>query len=395
MSKRYLADLHIHVGSAGGKVVKVTASQEMTMKNIMDYAHKIKGLQIVGIVDCASPAVISELEEFIKQGKLAYQNGGGFIYEGKLLLFPGSEIELSIYGGKAHFIAYFPDLKTTKTFSNWVNHYTTNNTLSTQLVKTNISKIFEIVFSLKGVLIPAHAFTPFKSLLGTCIDDLSAFLKKHNLDFNAIELGLSADNYLADAVPQVQNYCYLSNSDAHSLPKIAREYNSFSMQNPSFICFKKLLRNASKKNIVNFGLPPQMGKYYRSYCPICDHTFLYEPAPVNSCLLCGHSKVVKGVLDRITEISDQSNAYFQHHPQCKYKNYYQRVLLEDVPGIGVKTYHDLLEKIGKELDVVHKADRKTLAQIVSKKAAVCIDKMRNGELEFIPGGGGYYGKIKS
>ncbi len=86
---------------------------------------------------------------------------------------------------------------------------------------------------------------------------------------------------------------------------------------------------------------------------------------------------------------------YQHHPQCKYKNYYQRVLLEDVPGIGVKTYHDLLEKIGKELDVVHKADRKTLAQIVSKKAAVCIDKMRNGELEFIPGGGGYYGKIKS
>lgn len=50
----------------------------------------------------------------------------------------------------------------------------------------------------------------------------------------AIELGLSADTYLADTISELEDKTFITNSDAHSLPKIAREYNKMQVQDISF-----------------------------------------------------------------------------------------------------------------------------------------------------------------
>ena len=50
----------------------------------------------------------------------------------------------------------------------------------------------------------------------------------------AIELGLSSDTFLADEISELEDKTFLTNSDAHSLPKIAREYNKLSVEDISF-----------------------------------------------------------------------------------------------------------------------------------------------------------------
>ena len=56
-----------------------------------------------------------------------------------------------------------------------------------------------------------------------------------------MNFGLSADTDYADRIRELANKKFLTNSDAHSLPKIAREYNTFEMENISFASFKKVL----------------------------------------------------------------------------------------------------------------------------------------------------------
>ena len=59
----------------------------------------------------------------------------------------------------------------------------------------------------------------------------------------AIELGLSADTYLADTISELEDKTFITNSDAHSLPKIAREYNKMQVQDISFKEVVKALKN--------------------------------------------------------------------------------------------------------------------------------------------------------
>lgn len=69
----YFADLHIHIGrSKNNKPIKITAAKSLNFENIANECVNRKGINIAGIVDCASPYVIEDIEEFLKQ-KQAYQ----------------------------------------------------------------------------------------------------------------------------------------------------------------------------------------------------------------------------------------------------------------------------------------------------------------------------------
>ena len=58
-----------------------------------------------------------------------------------------------------------------------------------------------------------------------------------------VELGLSSDTYLADTISELETRTFLTNSDAHSLPKIAREYNKMEVEDISFKEVVKALKN--------------------------------------------------------------------------------------------------------------------------------------------------------
>lgn len=264
----YFADLHIHIGrSENGKPIKITAARSLNFANIAEECASRKGINIAGIVDCASPYVIEDIENFLSQ-KEAYEiEEGGIIYKDKLCIILGSEIETSEVNeqgktGSAHSVAFFPYLKDIKNFSKEMSKHIKNITLSSQRADINAKQLLEIVKQNNGFLMPAHVFTPHKSFYGNCTSRLkNIFKENYDSDIFAIELGLSSDTYLADTISELSTKTFITNSDAHSLPKIAREYNKIKMENPSYKELVKALKREGGRGIVqNYGLDPKLRK---------------------------------------------------------------------------------------------------------------------------------------
>lgn len=51
---------------------------------------------------------------------------------------------------------------------------------------------------------------------------------------DAIELGLSSDTYMVQGISELEKYPFVTNSDAHSLGKLAREYQKVQLEDANF-----------------------------------------------------------------------------------------------------------------------------------------------------------------
>ena len=170
------ADLHVHIGrSENGKPIKITAARSLNFANIAKECADRKGINIVGIIDCASPYVIEDIENFLKTGEAYEIEDGGIIYKDKVCILLGSEVETSEVGrngkcGAAHNVCFFPHLSDIKGFSKEMSKHIHNITLSTQRSDVSGYELIDVVEKYNGILIPAHCFTPFKSYYGNCVD---------------------------------------------------------------------------------------------------------------------------------------------------------------------------------------------------------------------------------
>jgi len=391
--KKYFMDFHVHIGrSDSGAPVKITASRDLTFANIAWECKHRKGIDIVGIVDCASPGVIDDISQLINSGEMKPLKDGGLIYQDKVVIILGSEIETKeSNGGLSHQIAFFPYFEDIKEFSKALSHLVTNVSLSSQNCKISAQEVFQIINQIGGILIPAHAFTPHKSVYGKCVKRLKEMFSRTTLKkIPAIELGLSADTEIADHLKELSEYTFLTNSDAHSLPKIGREYNIIELEKANFKeVLLALQRKEGRKITANYGLDPKLGRYHRTFCEICNYTATSNP-PVYKCEKCGSDKIVKGVFDRIVEIGDhQQSISPSHRPP-----YYHQIPLEFVPGVGKKTLNKLFGYFGTEMNILHKASYQEISQVVGFEIAQNIILARKGLLNLSPGGGGKYGKVK-
>jgi uncharacterized protein (TIGR00375 family) len=384
MSEFY-ADLHIHIGRTNsGRAVKITGARTLTLTNIIRHARDIKGLDIVGIIDCHSPEVIAELEDLIAAGEITEHPDGGLMY-GTLGIFLGSELEINSEEttGPIHVLCFFPYLKTMAVFSDWLKLHLKNVHLSSQRVYVSGKELQEKTKELDGLFIPAHVFTPFKSLYGKGVKrSLTEVFDPKQID--AVELGLSSDTSMAQQLAELKDYTFLTNSDAHSLAKIAREYQKIKLEEISFKEFTKAIKTQEgRKVLANYGLDPLLGKYHRTVCANC----LIPVLEGEACLECGQSKFIKGVADRISELKSVD------HEQATRPPYVHQVPLEFIPGLGPKLLEKLMNHFGTEMAVLHEVPYSALKEVVPVKIADLIVKARSGELKVHAGGGGKYGKI--
>ncbi|MBU8879199.1 endonuclease Q family protein [Bacillus sp. FJAT-29790] len=382
----YYSDLHIHIGrTQTGKPVKITGARSLTFTNIIEHARNAKGLNMIGIIDCHSPEVILEIEQLMESGDVTEHHGGGIQY-GDLTIIPGSELEIYDENcqGPIHVLCYFPTMTAMTAFSIWLSKHLKNITLSSQRIYATGRELQVKVKELGGLFIPAHVFTPFKSLFGKGVrQSLTEVFEKEYVD--AIELGLSADTSMADQIKELHGYSFITNSDAHSLKKIAREYHVLYMVEPSFNELEKALKGIDGRGIkANYGLDPLLGKYHQTVCSECFAPF---DAASNECKNCGHSKFIKGVADRIAELKTASE------PPADRPPYIHQVPLEFIPGLGPKMLEKLLDHFGTEVAILHKVPLNELNQVIPSKTAELIVKAREGKLNLTAGGGGKYGKI--
>ena len=393
------ADLHVHIGrSENNKPIKITAAKSLNFANIAKECADRKGINVVGIIDCASPYVIEDIENFLQQGDAYEIADGGIIYKDKVCIILGSEIETAEINdngktGSAHNLCYFPHLKDIKGFSNEMSHHIKNITLSSQRADISAYELVDIVEKYNGILIPAHVFTPYKSFYGNCTDRLEKIFKEKFDKIFAIELGLSSDTFLADEISELETKIFVTNSDAHSLPRIAREYNKILVEDISYKEILKALKNqGGRKIIANYGLDPKLGKYHRTYCEECGKTLPGE-SPVTTCPYCGATrdtrKVTMGVFDRIEEIKDKETT----KSPANRPPYIYQIPLTFIPGLGGKTIDKLLEHFDTEMNILHKLSKDDLEAVVGEKIANNIINSREGNVTIQAGGGGVYGKI--
>ena len=220
-----------------------------------------------------------------------------------------------------------------------------------------------------------------------------------------MSFGLSADTDYADRIRELADKKFLTNSDAHSLPKIAREYNTFEMENISFESFKKVLgyedeiqndnkeakSNSKNRNktlnyiVCNNGMYSRLGKYNRTYCDMCECVSEIEDG---KCKKCGSKKIVKGVEDRVLEIADGKSISPKNRPEYIYK-----IPLEYIPKLGKKTKEKMLELYGTEMNILNKVSIENIEENFGKQIAKNIEIARNGNITIQNGGGGIYGKL--
>ncbi|MBI2873551.1 MAG: hypothetical protein HYY09_00545, partial [Firmicutes bacterium] len=172
----FAADLHIHVGRALGRPVKITASPALTLEGILEECAYRKGIQAAGLVDALSPPVREELATSIRTGTLRQVDGGGLLYgeaAAPVLLVPAIELELRINDAPAHFLIYLPDLGAVEELAAVLKGRLDHPHLSTRPCRIDPCALASLSGDLGGFLIPAHAFTPHKGVLGAAVDRLS------------------------------------------------------------------------------------------------------------------------------------------------------------------------------------------------------------------------------
>ncbi|MEH7504553.1 endonuclease Q family protein [Neobacillus drentensis] len=383
---RYYVDLHIHIGRTWtGKPVKITGAKSLTFTNIIEHARHEKGLNMVGIIDSHSPEVILEMESLIQSGDVVEHPDGGLVF-GDLTVIPGSELEIydEQCNGPIHLLMFFPSLAVMREFSSWLSGHLKNIQLSSQRIYATGLVLQKKVKELGGIFIPAHVFTPYKSLYGKGVNQsLNEVLDPELID--AIELGLSSDTNMADQIKELHDYTFVTNSDAHSLAKIGREYQVIAMKEPTFLELQKALKNEDgRKIIANYGLDPLLGKYHKTVCAEC-----LNPATDDDqiCTQCGNSKIIKGVADRILELKTADQGPVDRPP------YIHQVPLEFIPGLGPRLLEKLVDHFGSEMAILHDVPYDGLKEVVPERIADLILKAREGNVNLAAGGGGKYGKI--
>ena len=259
-------DLHIH------SLHSIGVSKVMTIPKIAEGALA-KGLHIIGTGDATQPQWLSHLKENLKQreGALNY-HAISFILTAEI-----EDIQ------SIHHLVVLPDFESVERLRTLLNHDSPNlNHEWGGRPRVNLrgSEIAGLVRDVGGMIGPAHAFTPYRSIfregkhstLSTCYEDETSRV-------HFLELGLSADSTIADCIPELHRLTYITSSDAHSPSpsKLGREFVRFEMENPTYeeLCLS-LKREHGRRAVLNVGLDPRLGKYFLSYCSKCRRTLILQ-----------------------------------------------------------------------------------------------------------------------
>lgn len=389
MSQSYAVDFHIH------STYSAATSEKMVFDTIGEQAE-FKGLDFVGTGDILNPkwkSLLRENLEKVEDGTYRHPS-----YRTKFVLT--AEVEDK---DRVHHLVLFPSITTVESFREEVDGYSSDiNIDGRPSFDLSGAELAETAKDLDCLIGPCHAFTPWTSVykefdsLVECYQDQSK-----NLDF--LELGLSADTYMADRIEELNQLAFLSNSDAHSPwpNKLGREFNRFELSEPTSAEILESVRRG-RGITLNVGLNPKLGKYHLTACSRCHERFSIDEAVSQDwkCSECGGS-IKKGVSDRVDELAD-----FKEPENPSFRPDYVRIApLSEVISIGLNSknphtsevqryWKALVEEFGDEISVLLDVDVLGISKVSDKRIAEVIEAFREGSLDIRPGGGGEYGKLE-
>lgn len=371
------ADFHVH------SCFSMASSKDMLIKN-MAPKSKLKGLKLLGTGDAFHPGWLDIIEESTNY------SGDGIYTACDMDFVLTTEVEGK---NRIHHLIIIPDIGIARELS---EKLPSKNKQIDGRPKTRYDgvELLELVKEYDCLIGPAHAFTPWTGMYKSYDSIYDCYGKKP--DF--VELGLSADTFMADCVDELKDFPFLTNSDAHSPwpHRLGREFNQLELEDISFSSIKHAIKHNDIK--ANYGLIPNLGKYHMTACTKCYK--LVDPmlAKGNKMKCSCGGTIKKGVDFRISEIADYKEP---NHPKFRPKYVHLMPLAEIIATIldkGVTTkavqgkWQKLIDNFGTEIDVLINVSLDDIKK-VDPIIAPAINAFRNGTIDVIPGGGGKYGQI--
>mgnify|MGYP000472358512 FL=1 len=402
----YYTDLHIH-----SKYSRAT-SKSCNLEELAVWAKK-KGLSLISTGDFTHPAWFNEIKEkLVPAGEGVYRLRPDIekalsLGENPVRFLLSVEISTIYKKGdktrKVHHVVFCPSIETAHIFREKLDALGNIKSDGRPILGLDSRNLLETVLeSGEGsFIIPAHIWTPWFSVLGSksgfdsieeCYDDLSEHIF-------AVETGLSSDPQMNWHVSKLDKYRLVSNSDAHSPSKLAREATVFD-HNPDYYSLMHALKTG-EGYVGTVEFFPEEGKYHEDghrKCNICLSP--EDTKKLNGiCPVCG-KPVTIGVSYRVNELSDRKEIIT---PPSTAGEVFSLVPLQEIVSeimqVGPQSksavceYERLVHRFGSELAIL----RDIPTDEISKASTLLgegISRLRQGKVIKHAGYDGEYGVIK-
>lgn len=408
---RYISDLHIH------SYYSRATSKQLNLEHLNKWAQ-IKGLQVIATGDITHPQWLKELRE-----KLEPEGNGFFQLKPEYKKLTQAEVphaceaevrfilsgEISnIYKKngrvrKNHNVVFFPTLDAVQAFQTTLDRIGNIHSDGRPILGLDARDLLEIVLDTdeQGHLIPAHIWTPWFSVLGSksgfdnlqdCFEDLTPHIF-------ALETGLSSDPPMNWRLSALDPYTLVSNSDAHSPAKLAREANIVDTDVNYRSLFEAIRTGHSFLGTIEFF--PQEGKYHMDGHRKC--SCMMHPSETikhnHICPVCG-KPVTLGVSYRVEELADRPEGFTPPGAKPFYSLIPLPELLSEVMQVGSQSkrvhtaYFNLLNALGSELSILMDVPVTDIQHAAGDLVAEAVKRMRAGRVAPQPGYDGEFGVIR-
>ena len=296
-----------------------------------------------------------------------------------------------------------PNLKTAEIFRNKLDAIGNIKSDGRPILGLDSRNLLEIVLESgeNSYIIPAHIWTPWFSVLGSksgfdSIEDCYGDLSEHIF---ALETGLSSDPEMNWRVSKLDKYRLVSNSDAHSASKLAREATVFNIDPNYYSIMNALKTGEGYVGTVEFF--PEEGKYHEDGHRKCNICMSAEETKKHNgiCPVCGKPMTI-GVSYRVNELADKKD--LNTLPKTAGKVYSLIPLQEIISEIMqvsassksvCNEYEKLINKFGTELSILQDIPTDEISK-TSEILAEAIARLRKGQVIKQAGYDGEYGVIK-
>ena len=258
----------------------------------------------------------------------------------------------------------------------------------------------------EGIIIPAHAWTPYFGIFGSksgfdsveeCFGDMTSYVY-------AIETGLSSDPAMNWRVSDTDKFAIISSSDAHSLPRIGREATVFEIPENE-LTFSEIHRIITAKDRERFQFTieyfPEEGKYHLDGHGNCKVSFIPEETAKKhgQCPVCG-KKLTIGVVSRVQDLADRAEGFTPPDAIPQRHLVPLEEVLADCLGVGAKSksvqnvYWKLIDRAGSEFAVILDLPIPEVEKVGGEIVAEAVKRVREEKVHKTPGYDGVYGIIR-
>ncbi len=409
---QFAADFHIH------SPYSRATSPDMEIETLNRYAQ-IKGITVIGTGDFTHPAWLANIQKKLEPAehglfklkaeyKTASDNSVPSICRSEVRFILTAEISC-IYSKngrvrKVHNLLIVDSFDAAEKINTVLSKIGNLKSDGRPILGLDSKVLLNLALQASPdvLFIPAHAWTPHFAVLGSNsgFNSLEECFEELTPHIYAIETGLSSDPLMNWRLSGLDRVAFISNSDAHSPSKLAREANIFNTELSYNAIYEAIKTKDKSKFIGTIEYFPEEGKYHLDGHRDCKQRMTPSETKQNNglCPKCG-GKVTVGVMHRVDDLADRKEGVTPDGAIPFRRLIPLQEIIAEVYDAGVNTkkvnamYTNLISSLGNELSILQDVPVKEIEDVSTPMIAEGIARVRDGKVKIAPGYDGEYGTI--